>query len=169
MKLLRISGVLLTEPWLCKPPATLYTGCDARFGPDATARDGPQTDEPTMTLTLPAFPPALALAPLLASLMLLGACNDAQQDPVAEQPLPVPHMTPTVSQDGALEEREPDTCHAADYTAALGRPSSVIPTLGITRPINVVEWRGIEPQIYNPQRIVFRLDAAGNIFNIDCG
>ncbi len=77
-------------------------------------------------------------------------------------------MTPTVTE-GALEQREPDTCHAADYVSALGQPGSVIPTLGISRPINVVEWRGLEPQEYNPQRIVFRLDQTGKIFNIDCG
>jgi hypothetical protein len=32
-----------------------------------------------------------------------------------------------------------------------------------------VEFRGIEPQEYNPQRIVFRLDQFGNVYNIDCG
>ncbi|SOC05348.1 I78 family peptidase inhibitor [Rhodobacter maris] len=117
-----------------------------------------------MILTVSRFAP-LPVAALLA----LGACASSQEESLPEQPLPVPHMTPAVSQDGALEAREPDTCHAVEYTSALGQPSSVIPTLGITRPINVVEWRGIEPQEYNPQRIVFRLDAAGNIFNIDCG
>lgn len=80
----------------------------------------------------------------------------------------MPHLTAPVT-GGALEQREPDTCHAVDYVSALGQPGSVIPNLGISRPINVVEWRGIEPQEYNPQRIVFRLDQAGNIFNIDCG
>ncbi|MFD2173378.1 hypothetical protein [Rhodobacter lacus] len=118
-----------------------------------------------MILTVSRFAPL----PLTAALLALGACGASPEPEMPAQALPVPHMTPAVSQDGALEAREPDTCHAADYTSALGQPASVIPTLGITRPINVVEWRGIEPQIYNPQRIVFRLDAAGNIFNIDCG
>ena len=44
-----------------------------------------------------------------------------------------------------------------------------IPVLGITRQYRVVEYRGIEPQEYDPLRIVFRLDAAGNIQAVDCG
>ena len=32
-----------------------------------------------------------------------------------------------------------------------------------------IEYRGIVPQDYNPDRIVFRLDATGTITQIDCG
>ncbi|MBZ4023180.1 hypothetical protein CKO11_12005 [Rhodobacter sp. TJ_12] len=111
---------------------------------------------------------ATLILPLALAATLAG-CGPATQDPTPQDPMPVPHLTPPVSQDGALEAREPDTCHAIDYASALGQPAAIIPTLGITQPINVVEWRGIEPQEYNAQRIVFRLDASGNIFNIDCG
>ena len=83
----------------------------------------------------------------------------------AVQPVPV---TPVAGVTG-LESREPDACHAKNYISALGQPGSVIPGLGVTREYRVVEYRGIEPQEYNPLRIVFRLDAAGNIYNIDCG
>lgn len=103
----------------------------------------------------------------VAALALAG-CQSTTEDQMPADPAPTPHMTAPVTE-GALEQREPDTCHAANYVSALGQPSAVIPTLGITRPVNVVEWRGLEPQEYNPQRVVFRLDAAGNIFNIDCG
>lgn len=68
-----------------------------------------------------------------------------------------------------LEERQPDLCKAKDYVAYLGQPGTVIQTLGITRNYRVVEYRGIEPQEYDPLRLVFRLDASGNIYNIDCG
>ncbi len=102
--------------------------------------------------------------------LMLAACQGAQTEEFqpAAAPMPTPHLTAPVTE-GPLEQREPDTCHAADYVSALGQPAAVIPTLGITRPVNIVEWRGIEPQEYNPQRVVFRLDASGNIFNIDCG
>ncbi|MCE5973452.1 hypothetical protein LZA78_08170 [Sinirhodobacter sp. WL0062] len=105
---------------------------------------------------------------MTAAALTLAAC---QSEPIEEAPpvMPAPYMTPAVTQTGGLEQREPDTCHAIDYVSALGQPGAIIPTLGITRPVNVIEWRGIEPQEYNPQRIVFRLDAVGNIFNIDCG
>ncbi|QRZ13239.1 hypothetical protein JWJ88_00835 [Paracoccus methylovorus] len=112
-----------------------------------------------MTRALIAF---LALAPL-------AACAPAYQsapDPVpAVAPLP---PTPVAGLSG-LESREPDACHAKDYVSALGQPGSIIPGLGVSRDFRVVEYRGIEPQEYDPLRIVFRLDAAGNIYNIDCG
>lgn len=82
--------------------------------------------------------------------------------PAVAQPAPVAGVA-------GLESREPDACHARDYTRALGQPGSVIPSLGVTRAYRVVEYRGIEPQEYDALRIVFRLDAAGNIQNIDCG
>ena len=88
-------------------------------------------------------------------------------EPVAPV-VPVAVVTP-VSGVSGLQERQPDACHAKDYTSSLGQPGTVIGSLGITRPYRVVEFRGIEPQEYNPQRIVFRLDQAGNIQNIDCG
>lgn len=92
--------------------------------------------------------------------------------PVAPvQPVTLPAPLPVAPVEGVsgLESREPDLCHAKDYVPYLSQPASVIPQLGITKPYRVVEYRGIEPQDYNPQRIVFRLDAAGNIYNVDCG
>ncbi len=104
----------------------------------------------------------------LSVLSLVSACTPAYQsqpDPAAVSPVPVAPV------DGisGLETREPDACKAKTYISALGQPGSIIPTLGVTRDYRVVEYRGIEPQEYDPLRIVFRLDAAGNIYNIDCG
>ena len=107
-----------------------------------------------------------ALIALLA-LSPLAACAPAPQ-PVPE---PVPQVVPPAPVAGVsgLQSREPDACHAKNYVSALGQPGSIIPSLGVTREYRVVEYRGIEPQEYDPLRIVFRLDAAGNIYNIDCG
>ena len=102
-----------------------------------------------------------------AALAPLAACAPAVAPEPVPQVAPVP-MTPVAGVSG-LETREPDACHAKNYVSALGQPGSVIPSLGVTREYRVVEFRGIEPQEYNPLRIVFRLDAAGNIYNIDCG
>lgn len=106
---------------------------------------------------------------VLAALAALSGCVAAPApapEPVAVvDPVPI---TPVAGVSG-LTSREPDACHAKTYIAALGQPGTVIPGLGITREYRVVEYRGIEPQEYNPLRIVFRLDAAGNIYNIDCG
>ena len=102
-----------------------------------------------------------------AALAPLAACAPAVAPEPVPQVAPVP-MTPVAGVSG-LETREPDACHAKNYVSALGQPGSVISSLGVTREYRVVEFRGIEPQEYNPLRIVFRLDAAGNIYNIDCG
>ncbi len=95
----------------------------------------------------------------------LAAC--APVPPPAPEPAPV--VIPQVDGVAGLESREPDACHAKDYVVALGQPGSTIAALGVARAYRVVEYRGIEPQEYDPLRIVFRLDAAGNIYNIDCG
>ncbi|WP_299846801.1 hypothetical protein [uncultured Paracoccus sp.] len=110
------------------------------------------------------------ILPLLASAFLLTACMPAPA-PVPE-PMPVPVVQPMVAPVAGvagLQSREPDLCKAKDYASSLSQPGSVIPQLGITKEYRVVEYRGIEPQEYDPNRIVFRLDAAGNIQNVDCG
>ncbi|AXC51060.1 hypothetical protein DRW48_04235 [Paracoccus suum] len=105
-------------------------------------------------------------AALVGGLALTGcAPAPAPTVPVVE---PV-EAVPAVSGMSGLEERKPDLCHAKDYSGALGQPGSTIAGLGITRTYRVVEFRGIESQEYDPNRIVFRLDQAGNIQNVDCG
>ena len=105
----------------------------------------------------------------LALSALLAGCVVAPPPPaVVVDPAPVV-MPPPVTGVAGLQSREPDGCKASTYRTAIGQPGSVIPTLGITRQYRVVEYRGIEPQEYDPLRIVFRLDAAGRIQNIDCG
>lgn len=89
--------------------------------------------------------------------------STAPNFPAAEPP------PPAATGIAGLEERKPDLCKAATYRSSIGQPGSAIPGLGITRAYRVVEYRGIEPQNYDPNRVVFRLDAAGNISNIDCG
>ncbi|MDP2738634.1 MAG: hypothetical protein Q8O82_08010 [Pseudorhodobacter sp.] len=97
-----------------------------------------------------------AAAPDLASEAIVGAPIDGVELAV----------TPTAP---GLEAREPDLCHAIDYVPYLSQPGTVIETLGIVRAYRVVPYRGIEEQVYDPARIIFRLDPSGNIFNIDCG
>lgn len=69
-----------------------------------------------------------------------------------------------------LTTREPTLfCKAETYSGYIGQPGNVIPTLGITRAYRVVEFRGLNPQDYDPNRILFNLDAMGNISKVDCG
>lgn len=111
------------------------------------------------------------ILPIAALTGLLAGCMPAPAPMPSPQPLPAVQPLPAIPTEGiaGLEERQPDLCGAKNYTQVLAQPGSVIPSLGITKEYRVVEYRGIEPQEYNPQRIVFRLDASGNIYNIDCG
>ena len=85
-------------------------------------------------------------------------------------PIPISDPAPPPAQGiTGLTERKPDLCGAAKIADAVGKPSSVIPTLGLTREYRIVEYRGIEAQVYVPNRVVFRLDEAGTITSIDCG
>lgn len=112
----------------------------------------------------------LRILPLAPLAVVLAGCAPVPAPVPAPAPVAVAPVTPVPTEGIAgVEERQPDLCHAKDYVAYLGQPGSVIPSLAITRDHRVVEFRGIEPQEYNPQRIVFRLDASGNIYNIDCG
>lgn len=103
-----------------------------------------------------------------------GAPQPAMAQPVAPVPAPMPipvsDPAPAPAQGiSGLTERKPDLCGAAKIADAVGKPSSVIPTLGLTRDYRIVEYRGIEAQVYVPNRVVFRLDEAGTITSIDCG
>ncbi|MDO5603924.1 MAG: hypothetical protein Q4G25_02060 [Paracoccus sp. (in: a-proteobacteria)] len=113
----------------------------------------------------------LRLMASIAAVAALAGCfgGPAPQvrDDVIVQPGGIEALPPTAQ--GALAERKPDLCHAAQYTNQIGQPGSVIPTLGVSRDYRIVEYRGIEPHQYNPNRVVFRLDAAGNIAGVDCG
>lgn len=115
--------------------------------------------------------------PLAATALLAGCMPPAPATlpppvPVAA-PAPVAYVPPApepVLGVAGLTERKPDLCGAArDYGSSVGQPGSAIPMLGIAKDYRVVEYRGIEPQDYDPNRIVFRLDAAGNISSVDCG
>ncbi|MCQ0969436.1 I78 family peptidase inhibitor (plasmid) [Paracoccus sp. TK19116] len=110
----------------------------------------------------------------IAAFAALAGCMPVPAPAPVPAPMPVPAVEPVmpvtpVSGVAGLEEREPDLCGAKNYTSYLGQPGTLIPTMGISKTYRVVEYRGIEPQEYDPNRIVFRLDASGNIYNVDCG
>lgn len=115
-----------------------------------------------MTITRPILAPLLIVLAVSGCAMRGGGANDVPVQPPGIEPLP------TAADDG-LTERKPDLCKASTYSNVIGQPGTVVPTLGITKDYRVVEYRGIEPQEYDPNRIVFRLDSTGNISGVDCG
>ncbi|WP_246053434.1 hypothetical protein [Paracoccus hibiscisoli] len=115
--------------------------------------------------------PQVAPAPQMAPVAYPAAAPMAYPSPVpvpAAMPVGMDMPAPATGISG-LTERQPDLCKASTYASSVGQPGSSIPTLGLSRTYRVVEYRGIEPQDYDPNRIVFRLDAAGTITKIDCG
>ncbi|MFV0292402.1 MAG: hypothetical protein ACK5II_03945 [Paracoccus sp. (in: a-proteobacteria)] len=114
-----------------------------------------------MKTTIRIFTP-LAIGFTLSGCMAGAPIDNAPVQPAGIEPLP------TVAEDG-LAERKPDLCKAGVYATYIGQPGSVVPTLGISKDYRIVEYRGIEPQEYDPNRIVFRLDGTGNISGVDCG
>lgn len=114
----------------------------------------------------PIFPLAMLAVSALSACMPAPAMNAPE--------LPVQPIIPTagvaqVEGVAGLQERQPDLCGAGAYKVYVGQPGGIVPTLGITKNYRIVEFRGIEPQEYDPNRIVFRLDGAGNVQAVDCG
>ncbi|SEH95369.1 hypothetical protein [Paracoccus alkenifer] len=118
----------------------------------------------------------IRLTAFALSTLTLGACMAIPLQtapvayPVAQTAAPAFEPAPAqVTGIAGLQSREPDACHAGDYRHAMGQPGTAIASLGVKRDYRIVEYRGIEPPEYDPLRIVFRLDAAGNVQTIDCG
>lgn len=118
------------------------------------------------------------ILPVAAALAALTGCMPVPEPSAFQAPEAIPATTMPFEQSLAiqpavgitgLQERTPDLCKAEPYKQHLHQPGSIIPSLGISRDYRVVEYRGIEAPEYDPNRIVFRLDAAGNISDIDCG
>lgn len=112
------------------------------------------------------MPQSLKLALSTVAVIGLAACV---QSPMAD-PAVMPEVVIPTTGIAGLQTREPTLfCKAESYRPYLGQPGTIIPGLGINRAYRVVEYRGIAPQDYDPNRILFNLDAAGNIAEIDCG
>lgn len=127
-------------------------------GPAGLAPVGYAAPMPTAPTAPPSYAAPLAPPPLPTA------------PPLAAAPLPPAVALPAPAQGIAgLTERKPDLCGAGKQSAAIGQPGSAVAGLGLTEPFRIVEYRGIEPQDYDPYRMVFRLDATGTIANIDCG
>ncbi len=103
--------------------------------------------------------------------LLLSACAPAPEPvPIAVPPGIDPMTVMPVDLTPGLNDREPDTCHAADYVGMIGQPEGAVGAAGIMRPTRVVPMNGIVSQEeYDSFRINFHLDSMGNVARISCG
>ncbi|MDO5657948.1 MAG: I78 family peptidase inhibitor [Paracoccus sp. (in: a-proteobacteria)] len=101
-----------------------------------------------------------------------AAATQAQAATPAQPPVPVqPSYAPidTAAGGSRLEEKQPDLCRASRFSHVIGQPADAVASLGITDSYRIVEFRGIEPQQYQPYRVNFHLDQQGLISRIECG
>ncbi|WP_410218087.1 hypothetical protein [Paracoccus sp. (in: a-proteobacteria)] len=159
---------MIRNAWLSR--AALLGVCGMTMGGCASSPNRmPPTGAASMTAAAPYAPAPYAPAPYApAPYAPAPPVYAPVPAPVAPLPEALPPPVQTTGITG-LEERKPDLCGARKHDSAKGQPGSVIPTLGLSKAYRVVEYRGIEPQDYDPNRLVFRLDQAGTITNIDCG
>lgn len=126
----------------------------------------------------------------LTALVALAACEPPQVDPIElytgdgspEAPA-VDSVSPplgadgtlgaegeeSVSVDGALVEREPNTCRLEDYAELIGQPRSAAEVYAFDRPYRIVLPNDIVTQEYDPRRLNLQLDADGFVRQITCG
>lgn len=118
----------------------------------------------------------LAKSSGLFLLLALAACASApEQQPVAPvnpaAPVGIDPLTgQKIDLTPGLNDREPDTCKAADYAYLRGQNQSAVATAGITKPTRLIPLGSIVSQEeYNSFRINFHLDGMGNIVALSCG
>lgn len=84
---------------------------------------------------------------------------------------------PVVGQDpspevpaAGLNDREPDTCKAADHVALLGQPTRAVALSGIAKPTRIVApGMIVDQEEYDSMRVNFHLNDAGVVVRINCG
>lgn len=94
--------------------------------------------------------------------LALAACA---REPEPE-PLPV---DPNIDLTPGWNDKEPDTCHAADFQYLVGQPSTALDMAGITRAYRVIVPGALVSQEYDSQRIDVQVDEAGTITRLTCG
>ena len=118
---------------------------------------------------------SLAKSFLFGLAVTLSACGSAPApEPVQLAPAVPPGIDPVTGQPidltPGLNDREPDTCHAADYQNLMGQTEVEVRAAGITRPTRMVTLTSIvDQEQYDSFRINFHTDATGRIVRITCG
>lgn len=74
-----------------------------------------------------------------------------------------------ITQQSGLVERLPNTCQLQNYQQFQGQSQSVLATAAIDRAWRVVQPEAIISQEYNPGRLNFYTNGAGQIQRITCG
>ena len=118
---------------------------------------------------------SLANSSLIILALLVAGCGARPEvEPVQPAPLVMPGIDPVtglpIDRTPGLNDREPDTCHAADYQMLVGQTEAEVRAAGITRPTRMVTPNSIvDQEQYNSFRINFHTDMTGRVYKIVCG
>lgn len=101
------------------------------------------------------------LLPLYAAVFALSAC--------AAEPEPEPVFDPNVDVTPGLNDKEPDTCHAGNFTYYIGKPVAELQTAVAGKELMVMAPGSLGSQEYNAARIDAFVDEAGLVYKLSCG
>ena len=102
-----------------------------------------------------------AVLPIFALFLGLSACAPA--------PAPAPVFDPSVDVTPGLNDKEPDTCHAARYRFFVGKPPAELQAVLDGKPMVVMGPGSLGSQEYSSARINAFVDEAGMIYRLSCG
>jgi hypothetical protein len=87
----------------------------------------------------------------------------------APEPEPVPLYDPTIDVTPGLNDKEPDICHAANFSYYVGKPVAELQTAVADKPLLVLAPGSLGSQEYNSARINAFVDETGNVYRLSCG
>lgn len=96
-----------------------------------------------------------------AIVLALSACAPA--------PAPVPVYDPSIDVTPGLNDKEPDTCRAGNFTYYVGRPIAELQTAVAGKELLVMAPGSLGSQEYNAGRINAFVDEAGLVYRLSCG
>jgi hypothetical protein len=102
-----------------------------------------------------------AIVPIFILFLGLSAC--------APEPKPVPLFDPAVDVTPGLNDKEPDICHARNFSYYIGKPVAELRTAVSGRPLMVLAPGALGSQEYDAARINAYVDGSGLVYRLSCG
>lgn len=102
-----------------------------------------------------------AILPIFTLFLALAAC--------APEPEPVPVYDPSIDVTPGLNDKEPDTCHAANFSYYVGKPVTELQVAVAGKPLRIMAPGALGSQEYDSGRINAFVDETGLVYRLSCG
>ncbi len=96
-----------------------------------------------------------------AAVLALSAC--------APEPEPAPVFDPNIDVTPGLNDKEPDTCHASNFSYYVGKPIAELQAAVAGKDLMVMAPGSLGSQEYSSGRIDAFVDEAGLVYRLSCG